>query len=306
MQFQDELAGGVVLVRPALQSPDYVPGVSGWAVKIDGSAEFNDITVRGTLESNNYVPGVSGWHLDQAGSAEFNDVTIRGGTSIGGEAYYYDGAPGLGTLLLSISANAGVDPFGNPVVGGFGVYDPDGSIVQLEAGAGASQYYTPQDLVGTSWNPALITTTLGSSQRGGLSFSSPSTTVNTAQAGFTMFGGGPTTNDTSILFGVDRVNFNGRVDVVGSLTSDNERHGLASTPAPGVGGGTSTVNVVFTDPMPATPRITISPVTTVDPNPTGGVAIIGYVDNVTVNGFTIRAYRSTNSSTNWAYNAHSD
>lgn len=47
MQFQDELAAGVVLVRPALQSPDYVTGVSGWAVKIDGSAEFSDVVLRG-------------------------------------------------------------------------------------------------------------------------------------------------------------------------------------------------------------------------------------------------------------------
>ncbi|MFE4727856.1 hypothetical protein, partial [Microbacterium sp. NPDC056736] len=88
MQFQDELAGGIVLIRPALQSPDFQPGTSGWCVRIDGSAEFNDITVRGTLESANYVPGVSGWHLDQNGSAEFNDITIRGGTSLGGEAFY--------------------------------------------------------------------------------------------------------------------------------------------------------------------------------------------------------------------------
>lgn len=47
MQFQDELAAGVVLVRPALQSPDYQPGLAGWAVKIDGSAEFSDIVIRG-------------------------------------------------------------------------------------------------------------------------------------------------------------------------------------------------------------------------------------------------------------------
>jgi hypothetical protein len=47
MQFVDELAAGVVLIRPALQSPDYVAGSTGWAVKADGSAEFNNITIRG-------------------------------------------------------------------------------------------------------------------------------------------------------------------------------------------------------------------------------------------------------------------
>lgn len=46
MQFQDPIAAGTVLVRPALQSPDYETGVSGWAVKIDGTAEFSDLTIR--------------------------------------------------------------------------------------------------------------------------------------------------------------------------------------------------------------------------------------------------------------------
>jgi hypothetical protein len=81
VDFQDELAGGIVLVRPALQSPDYQAGVSGWTINVDGSAEFNDVVVRGDLSSSNYVPGVSGWHLDDAGSAEFNDVVIRGSGS---------------------------------------------------------------------------------------------------------------------------------------------------------------------------------------------------------------------------------
>lgn len=78
MQFNNDLAGGVTLVRPALQSPNYAAGVSGWSIKIDGSAEFNNVTVRGTLQSNNYVAGVSGWKLDQAGTAELNQLTARG------------------------------------------------------------------------------------------------------------------------------------------------------------------------------------------------------------------------------------
>lgn len=81
MEFQDELAGGVFLIRPALRSPDYVAGVSGWTINVDGSAEFNDVVIRGDLSSSNYVPGVSGWHLDDAGNAEFNDIVIRGSGS---------------------------------------------------------------------------------------------------------------------------------------------------------------------------------------------------------------------------------
>lgn len=60
MQFQDELAGGVVLIRPALQSPDYVAGASGWAIKVDGSAEFNNITIRGSGTADPLVVGPAG------------------------------------------------------------------------------------------------------------------------------------------------------------------------------------------------------------------------------------------------------
>lgn len=79
MQFQDPIASGNVLVRDALQSPDYVSGLSGWAIKRDGTAEFNNGTFRGNLQSANYVPNVSGWHLDSVtGSAEFQDFLARG------------------------------------------------------------------------------------------------------------------------------------------------------------------------------------------------------------------------------------
>lgn len=78
MVFRNSVVGGTTLVRPAIKSPNYVAGVSGWSINADGTAEFNDVVVRGDLSSSNYVPGVAGWHLDDAGSAEFNDVTIRG------------------------------------------------------------------------------------------------------------------------------------------------------------------------------------------------------------------------------------
>ena len=78
MVFRNSVVGGTTLVRPAIKSPNYVAGISGWSINADGTAEFNDVVVRGDLSSSNYVPGVSGWHLDDAGSAEFNDVTIRG------------------------------------------------------------------------------------------------------------------------------------------------------------------------------------------------------------------------------------
>jgi hypothetical protein len=37
-------------VLPALKSPNFVAGVSGWSINRDGSAEFNNVTVRGEVD----------------------------------------------------------------------------------------------------------------------------------------------------------------------------------------------------------------------------------------------------------------
>lgn len=56
MPFTNQILGGQnKLIRPNIQSPDYVPGVSGWTINKDGSAEFNNMTVRGTFNGTDYV-----------------------------------------------------------------------------------------------------------------------------------------------------------------------------------------------------------------------------------------------------------
>lgn len=99
---------------------------------------------------------------------------------------------------------------------------------------------------------------------------------------------------------LDALNGVSDLDVGGYVTAQNHQSGSASTAAPGVGGGTTTVNVVFATPFQAQPKIAITPRTTVDPATT---TITGYVDAVTTAGFTIRAYRSTNSATAWMWQA---
>ncbi len=47
MKAGDPIVGGTILRTPAIQSPGYVPGTSGWSISQDGSAEFEDLTVRG-------------------------------------------------------------------------------------------------------------------------------------------------------------------------------------------------------------------------------------------------------------------
>jgi hypothetical protein len=44
------ITGGTVLRAPAIQSPNYAAGTSGWIIRQDGSAEFNNGIFRGSIE----------------------------------------------------------------------------------------------------------------------------------------------------------------------------------------------------------------------------------------------------------------
>ncbi|MFJ3812584.1 hypothetical protein ACIPWE_40275 [Streptomyces sp. NPDC090073] len=72
--------------------------------------------------------------MNQDGSAEFNNVTIRGGQVVGGTALYYNGTPAAGNLIMSISASAGTDPYGNSYVAGVGVYGASDKVTVRNTG----------------------------------------------------------------------------------------------------------------------------------------------------------------------------
>ncbi len=59
MGFSDPITAGNVLIRPAIQSPNYVAGVSGWTINRNGSAEFNSVTVRGAFVVANGTQQIS-------------------------------------------------------------------------------------------------------------------------------------------------------------------------------------------------------------------------------------------------------
>lgn len=133
MGFRNSVVGGTTLVRPAIKSPNYVTGVSGWSINADGSAEFNDIV-------------------------------IRGGTVIGGTALYYDGTPTTGNLIMSISADAGTDPFGNAYVSGVGVYGDSDTVTaisdtgdQVQLRADATSYVADSTSPGIQFTKATET-----------------------------------------------------------------------------------------------------------------------------------------------------
>lgn len=98
MGFQNPIVGGTALRIPAIQSPNFQAGSLGWIIRIDGSAEFNN-------------------------------VVIRGGVIVSGTSLYYNGTPAAGNLFMSISAAAGTDSFGNAYVKGVGLYGASGQLI---------------------------------------------------------------------------------------------------------------------------------------------------------------------------------
>lgn len=93
MAWMDPIVGGIALRIPAIQSPNYAAGSAGWTINVDGSAEFNNLTIRGTFVGTDYIINSSG-------------------------AFFYSGTPAAGNLITSIAANSGVDGFGNPYPAG--------------------------------------------------------------------------------------------------------------------------------------------------------------------------------------------
>lgn len=100
--FRNSILGGINLIRAAIQSPNFVSGASGWTIRQDGSAEFNN-------------------------------VVIRGGTVVSGTALYYNGTPAAGNLFMSIAASAGTDSYGNAYVKGVGLYGSPGTVTAEDA-----------------------------------------------------------------------------------------------------------------------------------------------------------------------------
>jgi len=84
MGFQDTPVAGEYLVRPAIKSPNYVPGADGWAINADGSAEFNDLTINGGQLLIQDANGDAVASIDAEGTGSFVDVTVVNSPTIMG------------------------------------------------------------------------------------------------------------------------------------------------------------------------------------------------------------------------------
>jgi len=92
------IGGGGALVYPSIHSPGFITGISGWTIKKDGSAEFNNLTIRGTFLGTDFIVSNAG-------------------------AFFYSGAPANGNLFASIASVSGTDAFGNAYGAGLNIGD---------------------------------------------------------------------------------------------------------------------------------------------------------------------------------------
>lgn len=99
MGFRNEAVGGEILVRPAIQSPNFVDGSAGWSINQNGTAEFQSLIVgagqiqAGALGPNAVTSGtIAPGALD---TLTLNAVTINGNTVSASNIIITQGAGGI-------------------------------------------------------------------------------------------------------------------------------------------------------------------------------------------------------------------
>lgn len=118
--FSQDVIAGTQLVTPSIHSPNFITGVSGWTINLDGSAEFNNLTIRGTFTGTDFIINSSG-------------------------AFFYSGTPANGNLIASITSANGTDGFGNSYIAGITSYagatyaSLDGGLLAMQGANGQFQ-----------------------------------------------------------------------------------------------------------------------------------------------------------------------
>lgn len=197
MTFSNPITGGQgTLVRPAIKSPDYVPGVSGWSINRDGTVEFNNGTFRGTITAAEIVGAVFASSLtnpaiwinqDDANSMRVygadGTLLVEIGANVGslGSCVFYDQpnnravdigveiqwntAPsgGLFTPFVSLYPTANGLLFNTQLTSGIALDVPHGAWVRLEAG---SDNFETWNVVGAASQPAYGTNFASASTAG--------------------------------------------------------------------------------------------------------------------------------------------
>lgn len=116
--FQNSIEGGGNIIIPFLQSPNFVPGVSGWRISRNGDAEFASQTLRGPLIVIDPLTGLVVASIGQTGTIAGQFLTIENDIILAGESLGDRLADGRGLVGFK-GFGAGVNP---PVPGSGSVY----------------------------------------------------------------------------------------------------------------------------------------------------------------------------------------
>jgi hypothetical protein len=205
MPFQNSIVGGAgALVRALIKSPNFVTGVSGWIIRRDGSAEFNNLTLRGTFFGVNY------------------EISSLG-------AFFYSGVPATGNLIISVASAGGADDgHGNPFFQGVTVYDPGiGTAAQLLSAAlvfssTGFSYASPADVTTDATGGQLILNSSSNGVNTGTEIALGDTTVTIQKQA-----GAP--GSTTLLDVEGKAFVNGIIELANHLLLD--AHAAPGTPA---------------------------------------------------------------------------
>jgi hypothetical protein len=83
MAFNNDIVSYTELLRPAIQSANYVPGVSGWTINRDGTSEFASGTFRGPVVILDPSSGVVLASIGADGNGSFQYVYVQSDLIIG-------------------------------------------------------------------------------------------------------------------------------------------------------------------------------------------------------------------------------
>lgn len=109
MEFGNPIIGEEELIRSAIRSQNYLPGVSGWRIAQDGSAEFSNVTIRGTFRAGNDTDYVEGTatpqpHIKFVSSSAATVVPAQiGFQAVGSSTFQLRGPSYLGTRFGQVT-----------------------------------------------------------------------------------------------------------------------------------------------------------------------------------------------------------
>lgn len=136
--FSDPVVGGQgALIRSEIKSPNFsMAPQQGWAILKTGIAYFFDIVATGSITANSF---------------DGTDFVINSNG-----AFFYNGTPANGNLILALASVAGVDGFGNSYGSGFTAGAP-GNVEQIRFGVlGGSPLMFFLSAIGTALNNAAL------------------------------------------------------------------------------------------------------------------------------------------------------